>query len=489
MKMLELAIALPVAGAILAFLLKNKSPNYSGAAAALFVFLSFAAIAGATGEFIQSGQPLHEFGVLSLDALSALFALVVSLVAFLVLLYSQGYMAHEVEIGAVDGKRVGNYYALLSLFLASMLSALLASDMVLIWASVEATTLVSVFLISFFNRPQSVEAAWKYFVICSVGITLALVGVIILGFGLSKAGLAVQFDWAYAAQNAALIDPTILKIAFAFILVGYGTKMSLFPLHVWLPDAHEQAPTPVSALLSGVLLNIAFYAILRVFKIMQASPDAESFASTLLLVFGMASLGFAALRLYSQKNFKRLLAYSSVENMGIAALAMGLGGPLGAFASLFHVVSHSLVKPLAFFSAGALSQVYSTRDMPLVRGALSAVPFFGMAFLFACIGVAGSLPFGTFFSEAALLGAALSKGRIDVAVLAIAFFAIAFAVMLSKASEVSFGPAPAGTKHFKQSASMTFAVAALFLLACMVALFPPAQFLQLVLSASSAFVK
>lgn len=484
--MLEFAIALPVAGALLAFLLKNRSPFWSGLAATAFAFLSLVAIAIAANEVVQSGSAVREYGLLYLDALSGLFAIVATIVAVLVLVYSQGYMKHEVDAGIVSANRLGNYYALLCLFLASILCALLASNMVMVWAAIEATTLTSVFLISFFNKPKSVEAAWKYFVICSVGITLALIGVIILGFGLSKAGLHPEFDWVEVAKNAALVDPILLKIAFAFIFVGYGTKMGLFPLHIWLPDAHEQAPTPVSALLSGVLLNIAFYAILRAFEIMQANAQAFAFASSLFLGFGLASLGFAALRLYSQKNFKRLLAYSSVENMGVASLAIGLGGPLGAFASIFHIVSHSLVKPLAFFAGGAISQAYGSREVKDVKGAISAMPFVGTIFLISAIGVAGSLPFGTFFSEVSLFAAALYTNRLDIAILTAIFLAISFAVLLSKASEMSFGQESSNAKPFKQSPSVTVAIAALFLLACIAALIPPNALIALVLSAANA---
>ncbi len=485
-KMIEFSIITPLVAGVLAYLSKGK-PKLSAAVAILGALSSFAIILFSAGQYLQDLVPLREFySLLYLDSVSAVFALVTSAIAFFVLLYSLGYMEHEAQAGVVDRKRLGTYYALLSCFLAAMLSAILSANMLLAWAAIEATTLVSVFLISFFNRPKSIEAAWKYFIVCSVGITIGLIGIMVLGYGLAQAGAEVDFDWAHVFENAPLLDLTLLKIAFAFIIVGYGTKVGLVPLHIWLPDAHEQAPTPVSALLSGVLLNVAFYAVLRVHQIELQNADAAAFSSSLLVLFGLLSLGFAALRLYSQTNFKRLLAYSSVENMGVATLALGIGGPLGAFASLLHIVSHSLVKPLAFFIGGALSQIYQSREIEKIRGAAQASPIFGLLFIAACVGVAGSLPFGTFFSELALVAATLSQGELVVAGLAILFLSISFAVLLHKSSQMAFGEMPQGIKAHAAEQSISIAIIILFIFAIGLAFLPPLEFVLLLETAASA---
>lgn len=483
--MLEWIILFPVL-ASLACLLFERKPAWAEKTALAGVFLSLLTLVLVASGFSAGKTVTAFFGLLTLDAVSLLFTFLTAVVSLFVFMYSIGYLRREVLEGVIEQSRLSRYYALLSVFLATMFLATLASNLLVIWAAVEATTLTSVFLISFYNRKESIEAAWKYFIICSLGITVALIGIIILGYGFASLGLTAEFTWSAFAAMAAGINPFFLKIAFAFMLVGYGTKMGLVPLHVWLPDAHSQAPTPVSALLSGVLLNVALYAILRAYQIVSPNLEAAHFASALLVFFGLLTLGLASLRLYFQENVKRLLAYSSVENMGIVALAAGIGGPLGFMAALLHVTAHSLVKPLAFFIGGILSLNYETKDIRFIRGAARAVPVFGLLFVLVALGVAGSLPFGTFFSEVALLAAALSSGQSIAALLLVVFASIAFGSLLLKSTSMAFGEPTGGVRRWHPHESMTYAVFGLLGLAVIFGLFMPEPFLSVIQSAAAS---
>lgn len=481
-RMLEWIIVFPALASVVCLFLGHK-PDWAEKAAVLSAALSLTAIVWISNGFHRVGPVTSFYGQLYLDSVSLIFTGLTALVALFVLVYSVGYMRHEVAQKAVKAGALARYYALLCAFLATMLLASLASNLLVIWAAVEATTLASVFLISFYNKKESLEAAWKYFIICSLGITVALIGIIILGYGAASAGYPADFSWINFSEAAVRISPLFLKIAFAFIFVGFGTKMGLVPLHVWLPDAHSQAPTPVSALLSGVLLNVAFYAVIRGFMVISKNPEAATFAAMLFTFFGLLTLALTSLRLYFQDNYKRLLAYSSSENMGIAALAFGIGGPLGVLASLWHVLAHSLVKPLAFFIGGLVSHVYGTKEIHRIRGAATAVPVFGLAFILVTLGVAGSLPFGTFFSEISLITAALSKGKPELAVLVIGFTTIAFASFLIKSGAMALGPKPEGVKPQRAGWAMAAAISGLFLLAILVGLFLPSNIGQTVQSA------
>lgn len=470
--MLEWVVLSPALAALLCFFLKRQ-PKWAEKIALLSAAVSLALLVIVSNGFRLDAPVSAFFGQLYLDSVSLLFTGLTAIVALFVLAYSIGYMRHEANHGVVKQGQLARYYALLCVFLATMLLASLAANMLVLWAAVEATTLASVFLISFYNTKESLEAAWKYFIICSLGITVALIGIIILGYGAATAGLLVDFSWIALAEAATHSSPLFLKIAFAFIFVGFGTKIGLVPLHVWLPDAHSQAPTPVSALLSGVLLNVAFYAVLRSLQIVSKNEQAASFAAGLFLFFGLLSLALASLRLYFQDNYKRLLAYSSIENMGIAALAVGIGGPLGFLAALWHIVAHSMVKPLAFFTGGMISIAFGTKEIRLIKGASQVVPFFGLAFILIALGVAGSLPFGTFFSEIALISAALNSTKIDIALLVILFTTIAFASLLLKSTAMALGPKPDGVKPVQPDLIMTIATGGLFLLAIVFGLLLP----------------
>jgi len=487
--MIELTLFIPAIFAI-AIAFARRNLKVVEALAMLGAFLSLVALivsAFASNLFQEPVSGL--FGYLYVDSLGFLFTIVTVTITLFVIVYSRGYLREELREGVFKEERLWGYYSLLLLFLSCMVLVTLASDFLTIWAALEATTLTSVFLISFYGTKDSVEAAWKYFIICSLGITMALVGLMILGYGLQQAALPVNFGFANVLANSHYILPIYLKLAFAFIFVGYGTKMGLVPLHEWLPDAHSQAPTPVSALLSGVLLSTAFYAILRTYPILSQSVDTYSFGSTLFLVFGALSLVLASLRLFSQGNYKRLLAYSSVENMGIVALGVGVGGPLGLFAALFHTVSHSLVKPLAFFLGGIINMAYGTKEISKIKGVSSLMPAIGKIFVLTNIGITGSIPFGTFISEIVLVAAALVTGNYLVVLLLVVFTTIAFGTFLLRSSGMAFGPANFKQKRHMPDMLTKVCVWSLFFLAVVLGLVAPTILMQLVNSAISVLIK
>jgi len=489
--MIELVVLIPVAAALLC-LLPQLRPRHAEAIALAGAFLSSAALLAAAlsaGDISQN--PITGlFGMIRVDALGLLFTGVTSMVALFVFAYSRSYMQEEVRERVFEEKRMGAYYSFMLFFLASMLLVTMASDLLTTWAALETTTLTSVFLISFYDNRKSIEAAWKYFIICSLGITIALVGLMILAYGMQQAGVQESFAWENALANAQKINPLYLKIAFAFIFVGYGTKVGLVPLHVWLPDAHSQAPTPVSALLSGVLLNAALYSILRLYPIAAQNPDALAFISSLFVFFGLVSLALASLRLFSQENYKRLLAYSSVENMGIICLGIGIGGPLGMLAALFHVVSHSIIKPLAFFMGGMVSLLYGTKEISKITGIAQKMPMFGSMFVLVNVGITGSIPFGTFISEIILLAAALAAGNYAIAALLVIFTTVAFGSFLLKSSHMAFGPfASNKLRNFEPDFLMKAAIFGLFLLGITAGLLMPQTLIGLINPAISVLLR
>ena len=477
--MLELIILPPLLAGLFALAFQRNARRVEAVSLAGALLAAIFALLAVT-QFMQNPAGFRDFyGLFYLDAVSGLFTALTAVVAFLIFLYSIGYIRHEVKEKTVEASQIGMYYGLFSFFLAAMLIATLATHPVVMWAAIEATTLTSVFLISFYQTSSSIEAAWKFFIINSVGILLALAGILFLLFALLPSGSTSGGEWdslLVIHQGANLL---FLKIAFAFILVGFGTKVGLVPLHVWLPDAHSQAPTPVSAILSGLLLNIAFYGIVRTYQVVAPYDSMVQFASGLLIGFGLLSLAIGSLRIYFQHNLKRMLAYSSVENMGIVTLAFGFGGPLGIAVALFHMVSHSLAKPLAFFASGIIAFAYKTKEISLISGAAQVVPLVAIPFVFIAAGLAGSPPFGTFLSELGVLAVSLSASQWAIAALFIIFTTIAFASLLYRASAISFGQKPSHTAAFSPDKSMMLAFGALLALTIFMGVAPPAEFIKL----------
>jgi hydrogenase-4 component F len=345
----------------------------------------------------------------------------------LVSLYSVQYLEHDRKEGEANLKDLRYYHVLLHLFALSMLMVVVVDSLGLMWIAVEGTTLVSAFLVGFYKKSEAMEASWKYLIICSVGITLALLGIILL-YASSVSALgenADTLDWSVLRSVAGQLDPALVKISFIFILVGLGTKAGLAPMHTWLPDAHSQAPTPISALLSAVLLNCAMYGVLRVHIL--ASEAVPGFSSSLLTFFGLLSLAIATAFILTSRDLKRFLAYSSVEHMGIIALGFGIGGPLAVFGAVFHVLAHSLTKTLMFFGAGNVIQKYRTREMKDIKGLGRTMPATASLLVMGGAAIAGSPPFAVFIGELFIISGALAQGEYLVAGLFIALIVMIFA--------------------------------------------------------------
>ncbi len=371
-------------------------------------------------------------GVLYMDALSGY---IMSMVVFLSLAsaaYSIGYLEHELEVGLTDTKGIRRYYALLHLFIFTMLLVTVADNLALMWIAIEATTIVSAILIGLGVRKRelAIEAAWKYIILCTVGITFALLGIFITFYASVSASGIGSLSWTSLRAIAAGLNPSTMKLAFIFVLVGYGTKAGLAPVHNWLPDAHSQAPSPISALLSGILLNTSFYGIMRFVSIVEPSTG-DIFTGTLLIIFGLISIGISSIFILVQDNYKRLLAYSSIEHMGIISLGVGIGGPVGIYGALLHILNHALSKPLMFFASGSIQAHYGSTRIEKVSGVLSSMPLLGTLTFIGALSLAGTPPFNIFISEFTVLKAGVDKGLWPVVGLFLLFAVIVFYGMLS----------------------------------------------------------
>lgn len=394
------------------------------------------------------------------DALSALIITVIIIVNFAVALYIPGYLREEKEHGLVTKKQIRLFYLLVNIFVTTMLAVVVVNNLGLMWVAIEATTLASALLVGFYDHKHSLEAAWKYILLCTVGITFGLLGTVLTYYSamnvLGHAADALQ--WTKLVSIATLLDPSIIKIAFIFILVGYGTKMGLAPMHNWLPDAHSQAPTPVSALLSAVLLNCALYGIIRFYTISMITLD-HTFSNQLLIVFGLLSLGIAVPFIMLQEDVKRLLAYSSVEHMGIIALALGLGTRLAIFGAVLHLFNHAMAKSLFFMAVGSISQHYKTRNMPTIQGIAKVMPKTVIFLLVGAFAVTGLPPFSIFLSEFTIARASFLSGEYLVGTLYLSFIALIFAGLGFHVVNMAFGSEPKDLPIKKENPVMLTAMA------------------------------
>ena len=377
--------------------------------------------------------------VFFVDAFSAFHLTVLGLVFLLCSLFACVYFADD-DGGRGLTRPLARRFGVLWLgSLAAMTLVLISNNLGIMWVGMEATTLLTAFLISLHPNRLSLEAMWKYLLICSVGIAFAFIGMIFAAASV-QSGSSPSADallWTRLAAPGMHLDPTLMTFAFVFILVGYGTKTGLAPLHSWLPDAHSQAPAPVSAMFSGVLLNTALYCVLRYVPLVRHALG-SAFADRLLVFFGIFSMLVAAGFVVFQRDAKRLLAYSSVEHLGIITLGFGLG-PLGSFAALFHMLNHSLSKSLAFFAAGRLGQRYGTHDMGALSGALRADRIWGLGLLGSILTLIGAAPFAIFMSEYQLLRAAAGAGAWVVLVLFLAAGAVVFIAALRHLIDMAYG--------------------------------------------------
>jgi hydrogenase-4 component F len=372
------------------------------------------------------------------DALSAYHLVVMALVFLLSALFALGYFAEEIANGKSSRATMRQFGALAFASLGAMALVLTSNHLAMMWIGIEATTLLTAFLICLHVTPTSLEAMWKYLLVCSVGVAFAFLGTLLVEVAARHTTTPGPLLWTRLRAEQSSLDPVALKAAFVFLLVGYGTKAGLAPMHSWLPDAHSQAPAPVSALFSGFMLNAALYSIMRYIPLVDGAPGASGFAGGLLTLFGLVSIVVAGAFILVQKDVKRLLAYSSVEHIGIMAVGLGLGG-LGTFAALYHTLGHSLGKSLAFFSAGRLGQERGTHDIAALSGALRRMPLWGAAFVASLLALLGAAPFAIFMSELLIVRASLEKRAIVTMVIFLFGTAVVFVGALRHVLTLAWG--------------------------------------------------
>ena len=435
-------LGFPLAGAAVLALVgeRREAPAVNVAVS----FLTLAAAVALTLRVVVHGPLLVLERQFFVDSFNVFLVALTAFVGFTTSIFSRPYMRIEQRNGRLTARRLRLYHSMYQLFNFTMLLALLTNNMGILWVALEGATLATVLLVSLYRTPASLEAAWKYFILCGVGIAQALFGTILLYFAAEKllGGGGGALLWTELADVKSQLEPTVLSIAFVFLLVGYGTKVGLVPLHNWLPDAHAEGPTPVSAVLSGLLLNVALYAVVRCKVLVEGSLN-TSFARDLMLGFGLLSVVVAALLLSRQKDVKRLFAYSSIEHMGIMTFAFGMGGPIANFAALLHMTVHSLTKSAIFFTVGHAAQASGTQIMDDIRGLIESSPLLGWGLLVGTLAILGMPPFGVFASEFLILVTAIGE-RPWAAAFFLAALGLAFASVFSKVQPMVFGSAAGG---------------------------------------------
>lgn len=418
------------------------------------------------------------------DSLSAIFLGLIAIVGGLAGVYSIGYMNRELKEGHISSKTYANYHGFLHLFFFTMIVSVVTNNLILMWVAIEATTLSSAFLVGTYQQKTSLEAAWKYIIICSVGVAFGLFGTI-LTFANANGVLADPTQaifWSSVNQVAGGLNHGLMYLAFAFIVVGFGTKCGLFPMHTWLPDAHSEAPSPVSAVLSAVLLNCAMLVVLRYYTLVSKTVG-SAFPQTLMLIFGLLSVLVAALFIIVQFDIKRLLAYSSIENMGLISFAFGLGGPIGVFAGLLHTINHSLAKTLLFCASGNILLKYKTRDMNQVRGLWRVAPISAVLFAGGALALGGIPPFNVFVSEFSIVVAGITAGKTWLVILCLILLTIVLAGLALMVLKTVLGKQPENVEVGDVSKVSLAAMAILLLLMFVMGIHIAEPILQLLKSA------
>lgn len=383
--------------------------------------------------------PHHSTPLFLLDGFNIYLVILTTFVALTTSVFSAGYIATEVREGKLNPLNLRFYHAMYQAFLFTMLLALSTNNLGVMWVAVEGATLTTVLMVSLYRTPAAIEAAWKYFILCGVGIALALFGTILMYMAAQPIigpGMAAM-TWTDLLGHAPRINAGILNLAFVFLLVGYGTKVGLAPLNAWLPDAHAEGPTPISAVLSGLLLNVALYAVLR-FKMLLAAHDEALAPGPLMIFMGLATLGLAGIMLYRRRDVKRFFAYSSIEHMGLITFAFGMGGPLANFAGLLHMTMHSLTKSAIFFAVGHAVQARGSQQMADIRGLTVSHPALGWGLLFGVVAISGLPPFGVFMSEFLLVTSTFARTPWLALPLAVGLL-VAFSALIMRAQQMCFG--------------------------------------------------
>lgn len=410
------------------------------------------------------------------DKLSAFFIAINSFITMTTSFYAISYFHNENKT-ALYPLSYRFYNTFFHLFTLAMSVVILSNHIALMWIAMEMATMASVILIALYQSKTALEAAWKYLILCGVGIGLALLGTVIIYFAAKHhVDQNEAFLWTTLIKHASQLSPTLLSIAFVFLLVGYGTKVGFFPLHNWLPDAHSEAPSPISALLSGLLLNVALFAIVR-FKFILQKTVLAAFSSHLFLLFGFSTLLFSALSLLRQRKLKRLLAYSSMEHMGLITIAFGIGTPLAYLSALLHLVMHSLTKTAAFFASGNIIQRFHTQTISQLKGLCETIPIVGWCLLLSAFALMGLPPSGLFFSEL-LLFFALLKSNAWLIIPFILSLSIAFVAVFSKFQRLAFSAQPVLNQPLKDTRQLTWPVCLHLFLVILAGFFIPMGLLQ-----------
>ena len=428
---LEAVLVIPLMSAMLLAAL----PGYRltaglNVAAALLTFLAAASlfvVQPASGDYLL------------VDDLNKIFIVLTTFVAFTTSVFSASYISHEIEIGRLTPTSVRFYHAMYQVLMFAMNLALVANNIGLMWVAIEVATLTTVLMVGIYRTHEALEAAWKYFILGSVGIALALFGTILV-YMAARPVVGEGLDamvWTVLVKRAGAFDPALLDVAFVFLLLGYGTKVGLAPLHAWLPDAHAEGPTPISAVLSGLLLNVALYALLR-FKMLLAVNAAALAPGPLMVTLGLISLVFAAFMLYRRRDIKRLFAYSSIEHMGIITFAFGMGGPLANFAGLLHMTMHSLTKSAIFFAVGHVAQVKGTQRIADMGGLTVTHPVLGWGLTLGVVAIAGLPPLGIFMSEFLVVSSTFARAPV-LAIILVFGLLVGLAGLFLRLNSIAFG--------------------------------------------------
>jgi hydrogenase-4 component F len=424
-------LLIPVgSAALLALFPDDRATGRLNALAALLTFCA------AAGLFFFRPAP---GAFLIVDDVNVAFTVLNTFVGFTTSVFSASYIAHELDIGRLTPVYLRFYHAMYQTLMFAMNLALLANNVGLMWVAVELATLTTILMVGIYRTPAALEAAWKYFILGSVGIALALFGTILV-YVAARAVVGEGLDamaWNVLVARAGSFDPTLLNLAFVFLLLGYGTKVGLAPLHAWLPDAHAEGPTPISAVLSGLLLNVALFAVLRFKMVLAANPQALA-PGPLMVTLGLISVLFAAFMLYRRHDIKRMFAYSSIEHMGIITFAFGMGGPLANFAGLLHMTYHSLTKSAIFFSVGHIAQVKGTQTMADIRGLTVTHPVLGWGLVLGVMTIVGLPPMGIFMSEFLIVTSTFAR-QPALAVALAAGLLVALGALLLRLNGLAFG--------------------------------------------------
>ncbi len=468
-------LAVPLAAVVLSFLIKNRKAIYgvvilsSLITMLLTLWLTYVNVSGGGNGLVLT------MGILYIDSFSIIVLDIITILGFFIHIYSAGYIERDYISGKIDEKQVKLYFILMNAFVFTMLVSVSVKNVGILWVAIEATTLASVFLVGFYNKRESLEAAWKYIIICSVGIALAFLGIVFLH--LSSTGVIASpsqvLNFTDLTVLAKGLDSSVLKFAFIFILLGFGTKVGLAPMHTWLPAAHSQAPSPVSAMLSGVLLNSAMYGIIRTMTIVNVNLGSNVFTGRLMIFFGLLSIAIAAIVILTQKDYKSLLAYSSIEHMGVIALAAGFFTPASLFAALLHMINHSFTKSMLFLSTGNILQKYHTTNISRIKGILKVLPVSGTVFIVGLLAIAGTPPFGIFSCEWNILTAVFSGKHYIIGSVTAVLLAVVFAGIVHCVFKMFFGEPPSEVESGEDRIAGTAVIVVLLIIVAALGLFMP----------------